>query len=205
MNEQRPQGLKAYILAGGKSSRFGSDKALIEIEGKPLIKRIADGLLKRVDRVTVVAECKNKYEPLGLETIGDARPGLGPMGGLLTALIHNQSSQECANAGLPLPKVSSAAPWLLLCGCDLLYIKDEWLDSLCAHCTEAAMVVAFKARYWEPLFALYRATLGERAIAYLQEGKSSLWGFIETLPNVAVIMPDGSLPQINSLDDLSCH
>src|SRR4051794_14706591 len=75
----------AYILAGGQSQRFGSDKARAPLDGKPLIVHVAESLKPIASSVTVVAKDFGEYDDLGLVSIGDLQPGLGPMGGLLTA------------------------------------------------------------------------------------------------------------------------
>src|SRR3954452_12325135 len=95
--------LPVYVLAGGKSSRFGSDKARALIDGTPLIRILADRLSPFASSLTVVAEVAGKYDDLGLKTIADQVPGLGPMGGLKTIL-----------GSLP---ENSRSPWFLLVSC----------------------------------------------------------------------------------------
>src|SRR4051812_40718043 len=102
----------AYILAGGKSERFGSDKARAVLEGKPLVVRVAESLMPIASSVTVVAREDDQYGDLELRTVGDLQPGLGPMGGLLTALTLD------------------AGPWVLIAACDLVGIQRAWLESL---------------------------------------------------------------------------
>ncbi|MDX3899032.1 MAG: molybdenum cofactor guanylyltransferase [Sphingobium sp.] len=72
------------VLAGGRSRRFGGDKALAEIDGKPMIAHIIDALGPQVDALVM---CGRDWP--GLERIED-RPeeGLGPLGGLNAALHH---------------------------------------------------------------------------------------------------------------------
>lgn len=70
------------ILAGGRSSRFGSDKALADVGGKPLIAHVADALHRHCASVVVCGRAWGKLPGL------DDRPGpgLGPMAGLAAAL-----------------------------------------------------------------------------------------------------------------------
>jgi molybdopterin-guanine dinucleotide biosynthesis protein A len=77
--------IPVYLLAGGRSSRFGSDKARAELAGVPLILRLAHQVEPVASPLVVVADRRDKYLDLGLTTIADALPGLGPLGGLLTA------------------------------------------------------------------------------------------------------------------------
>ena len=63
--------LPVYILAGGKSSRLGRDKAMVEIGGEPLLVRVIRSLEPVAASVTVVADRLGKYRNLGIETIAD--------------------------------------------------------------------------------------------------------------------------------------
>lgn len=72
------------IIAGGRSSRFGSDKALATIDGRALIDRVADAVEPQVDALIVVG----RTHP-GLEAVPDRpAPDLGPLGGIAAALHH---------------------------------------------------------------------------------------------------------------------
>lgn len=72
------------ILAGGRSSRFGSDKAVALIDGRTLIEHVAAALSCEVDAIIV---CGRPYP--GLKHVPD-RPGpsLGPLGGINAALRY---------------------------------------------------------------------------------------------------------------------
>ena len=85
-----------YILAGGKSSRFGNphdDKALAEINNTPLILRLAEQLQPIANPLTIVADRADKYQHLGLNTIADHQPGLGPLAGLHRARSEEHTSE----------------------------------------------------------------------------------------------------------------
>ncbi len=75
------------ILSGGRSSRFGSDKARALLRFVPLIVHVVRTAESVASRVTVVADTADKYAGLGLKTIVDLTPGLGPIGGLNTVLV----------------------------------------------------------------------------------------------------------------------
>ena len=72
------------MLAGGASSRFGSDKALAAYRGMPLIEHAVALLRPLVDAVVIVGG-----ERAGIDTVPDRpAPGLGPLGGICGALAH---------------------------------------------------------------------------------------------------------------------
>lgn len=178
-----------YILGGGRNSRFGSDKARAEVAGVPLVRRIAAALSPVALGVTVVAERADKYADLGLRTIADHQPGLGPMGGLATALA-DLSAQ--------------GGDWLLLTSCDLLEAKPAWAGLLLDRAQLPARAVAFRGERWEPLFALYHASAGTTVDAHLEDGVRAMWRLLETLQAVAVPRPDDwpLVVQANTPDEL---
>ena len=133
-----PNPVAGFILVGGASSRMGVNKALLEISGASLLHRTARLLQPLVTDVTVIGppEC---YSQMGLRILPDDRPGLGPLGGMATAL-----------------RVSSS-PWNLIVGCDLPYLTGEWLHFLLrrALASSADALLPETARGPEPLCAIY--------------------------------------------------
>jgi len=74
------------VLAGGKSSRYGANKALAKIEGTPLIER-ATGVMKTLFKdVVLITNTPDLYAFLDLPMHEDLIKGLGPLGGIYTAL-----------------------------------------------------------------------------------------------------------------------
>ena len=76
------------VLAGGESRRMGRDKAMLNWDGRTLLVRAVRVLESVFDEVIVVAPRDRGYEERGVEIVPDIRPGLGPLGGLHTALVH---------------------------------------------------------------------------------------------------------------------
>ncbi len=159
-------GVPAYVLAGGRSSRFGSDKARAEVNGLPLIQHVVRALQPLVSSVTVVAAVDGHYDDLGLPTIGDLRPDLGPVGGLATALAHNAAQ-------------GGASPWLLMAPCDVLGLRRAWLEQLLAHPRKGHHAVAFRGDRWEPLPGLYHLDARSVVDAAISEERLSLWRMVE--------------------------
>lgn len=75
------------ILAGGQSSRMGQDKALLEVDGTTLLDRGIQLLRPHAREVLVIGD-PAKYRPAHATVIPDDLPGLGPLGGIITALKH---------------------------------------------------------------------------------------------------------------------
>lgn len=175
-----------YILAGGRSSRFGSDKARARVDGQPLIVRIARSVRSIAPKVTVVAARAGAYDDLGLPTIGDLHPGCGPLAGLQTAL------KDCD------------APWLLMLSCDLLDVQPAWIDRLLRMRTDTAAAVAYRHQYWEPLIALYHQRINPEVERRLASRQLRMQALLEAVPSIAVELPSGwpTLPQANTPADL---
>lgn len=184
--------IPAYILAGGRSRRFGSDKARAQIDGQPLIRRLAEALAPLVSRTTVVAQHDAQYADLGLYTIGDRQPHRGPLGGLCTAM-HDARRIE--------------AQWLFLVSCDLLEFKRHWLGQLLEARRPELDVVAFADQRWQPMPALYRVRLRERVDQHLQHNDTSLCRFIDAVESCALPLPVGWLPiaQANTPSELAWY
>lgn len=79
-----PQRILGVVLAGGRSSRFGSDKALAEIGGRTLLDRALTTLARQCDAVVVAG----RDDVPGTALADRPRAGMGPLGGLCAALHH---------------------------------------------------------------------------------------------------------------------
>ena len=80
------------ILAGGKSSRMGRDKGLIEVGGQPIIQYVINNCLPVSEDITIVSN-QPEYSVFGFPVIEDEFKELGPLAGLYTGL--NQSRHDC--------------------------------------------------------------------------------------------------------------
>jgi molybdopterin-guanine dinucleotide biosynthesis protein A len=130
--------IAAFILAGGESSRMGSNKALLELGGVPLIVRTAR-LVESVGIKRTIVGSPEIYARLRLHAIRDDWPGAGPLGGIATALRASESS------------------WNLIVACDLPYLTKAWLEHLIhrAKHSHADVVLPLNDAGAEPLCAMY--------------------------------------------------
>lgn len=127
------------ILGGGQSSRFGSDKALAQLQGKKLIEHAAEGLRPHVTDIIVVGR---NWPPF--KRVDDIpSPGLGPLGGLSGALDHAQAehfdlvltcgcdtfglTQEAVAALSPAPAVLDVLPIVGMWPADLAEVLRDWM------------------------------------------------------------------------------
>jgi molybdenum cofactor guanylyltransferase len=134
----------AWILAGGRSSRMGTDKALLEIDGQPLVAHVADTVSKVCGPVAIVGD-PGRYGDLALSmrlrVIPDSHAGQGPLAGIEAAL----SATNCeAN---------------LVVACDMPNLDPGILEELFAVQTAFAadcVVPQYADRKTEPICAVYR-------------------------------------------------
>jgi molybdopterin-guanine dinucleotide biosynthesis protein A len=160
-----------YVIAGGKSRRFGSDKARAEVNGVPLIVAVAESLSKVARYVTVVAREDDAYADLNLKTIGDVVKDRGPVGGLLTAIDHRGKG------------------WLFVTACDWVGIRTEWISLLMEYRTQAAQAVVFRSEYLEPLFGLYHSSIREIVKRRIDSGKLAMHELLAEINTVTVPAP----------------
>ena len=80
------KGVTGIILAGGKSSRYGRNKALADFDGIPLIERVIRVMESVFPRIILITNSPDEFAYLQLPMHEDLIKGLGPLGGILTGL-----------------------------------------------------------------------------------------------------------------------
>jgi molybdopterin-guanine dinucleotide biosynthesis protein A len=184
--------IHGYVLAGGKSSRMGQDKALMRLEGKPLVLRATEVLRPFVGEMTLLAPA-GRYENLGLPVVADKWPDQGPLAGVCTGLL------------------SSHAEWNIFLACDLPLVSPQFLQLLVQRVrgTRSDAVVPRTEDGWQPLSAAYHSRCRTAFARAFQEGGRSIVKVLEEV-HVEVITHDelvaagvgeGELTNINTLED----
>lgn len=84
--------LSIVILAGGQSRRMGFNKALIEVDGKPLIRILSDRMRDVTNRILISSNDPDTYSFLDLPVVPDRFAGYGPLAGLHSAMLYQKSS-----------------------------------------------------------------------------------------------------------------
>lgn len=139
--------VRGYVLAGGGSTRFGRDKALVEFGATPLLLSIVSLLQRNTTSVAVVAHVE-KYRHLAaqFEILEDRWPGEGPLGGIITALQYTAASDP-------------ACQWNLILSCDMPFLSSDWLkflvDRARASTPEIQVILPHSGHGLEPLCACY--------------------------------------------------
>jgi molybdopterin-guanine dinucleotide biosynthesis protein A len=132
--------MTSIILAGGKSSRLGRNKALQVIDGKSLIQCVVDRLAilsTEIIIVTASGEAIPCYSTVEIKTVADTYPGKGPLVGIYSGLISSSSSQAVA------------------VGCDTPFLSVSLLKYMTQICSVYDVVVPRIKNKLEPLCAVY--------------------------------------------------
>ena len=170
------------ILAGGRSTRMGgSSKALMTLDGKPLLQHVIDRVSPQTEALFLSVESENcDYDRFGLEQLPDPVPGhSGPLGGLLAAL-----RQLDQNAG---------AEWLLLVPCDAPFVPKDLGKRLLerAHATGGDGAVVIAGGELQPAFSLWnRSIMRELERAVLGDGMAGFKQFLRLHPLVELHWKD---------------
>lgn len=146
----------AVLLAGGKSSRMGCDKALLEVDGEPLWRRqLATLRALAPEQLLVSGPARGEGE-----TVADEIGNAGPLGGVAAALC------KCH------------APLLFVLAVDLPGMTAAFLRTLLTLCRDGRGVVPRGPQFFEPLAAIYPAVAAEIAHEQLRRGEFSMQEFV---------------------------
>jgi molybdenum cofactor guanylyltransferase len=170
--------IRGYVLAGGGSTRFGQDKALIEVNGQPILLRMQRLLASVVTDVAVIAS-PEKYASFGVSCIPDLWLGQGPLAGIITAL---RSSAAATN----IPR------WNLIIGCDMPFLSREWLAHLAklSLASDVDVLVPRSISGLEPLCACWRTNAADQLQKEFDSGTRKITDAMEKLRMEIVDEPD---------------
>ncbi len=83
---EKIEDVSGIVLAGGRSTRYGKNKALVKLHGIPLIERVLEVMRLIFRRVIIITNTPDEYSYLELPMYQDIIKGLGPLGGIITGL-----------------------------------------------------------------------------------------------------------------------
>jgi molybdopterin-guanine dinucleotide biosynthesis protein A len=165
--------LVALVLAGGKSSRMGRDKALILWDGQPMLQRVVGAIrqLPLLSSVYILTPWPDRYQGSvtgDVQWLVESNPGKGP----LIALAQGFAQIE--------------AEWILLVACDMPQLDSgilhQWSQKLSILPPEILALVPQSAERWEPMCGFYRKEAGKALEVFIQAGGRSLQGWLKQIP-----------------------
>lgn len=151
------------ILAGGKSTRLGQDKSLLELEGRPLIAHTTHRLAALSDDLIIVTNDHERYESLELPArlVPDVRRGVGALMGIYSGLL------------------AARHPQALAVGCDMPFLNLRLLRYMLSLIDGYDAVVPRLDGYLEPLHAIYRKTCLPYMADLLDRGQRQIIAFFD--------------------------
>ncbi|MBR8840252.1 MAG: molybdenum cofactor guanylyltransferase [Stigonema ocellatum SAG 48.90 = DSM 106950] len=187
--------LTAIVLAGGRSSRMGQDKALIPIQGVPMLQLVCRVAESCADTVYVVTPWQERYEHLLLpksqfiREVSLSVETSGPLVGFIQGLAHVQTE------------------WVLLLACDLpklrVEVLQDWTTRLDSIGDEAMAALAHHTKGWEPLCGFYRRRCLPTLMEFINEGGRSFQGWLKQHPVQVLPLPEPEmLFNCNTPEDL---
>jgi molybdopterin-guanine dinucleotide biosynthesis protein A len=155
----------AVVLAGGKSQRLGLDKSLLELGGEPILKRILQKLAELSDDRLVVANRRQELAHLNVPIIADARPGMGPLGGIYSGLQAMRYERG------------------LFVACDMPFLNVPLLQYMVRQCPEFDVVILRIGHKTEALCAIYSKGCLPAVADLLDHGQTRI---VDFFPQVRV-------------------
>ena len=157
--------LTLAILAGGNSQRFGEDKALARLDGKPLLGHILGRLEGLAAETLVVTNRPADYAQFNQRLVGDVLPGRGALGGLHAALYH------------------ATQPWVVCLACDMPLVSRALVEYLLTLRAGVDVVMPRLNGLWEPMHAVWSRGCVGAAQAALERGERRM---VSCLPGLKV-------------------
>lgn len=154
--------ITGILLAGGNSRRMGRDKALIEVDGKPLWHRCRQALAATCNSILIAGD-RPDLASVDSPSFADTFPG-SSLAGLHTALLHADSD------------------WVTVLPCDLPYPSPQLLQVLQNACSNDIQAVVPRSRFGrEPLIACYRQSCLPQITHRLKSGQAKILDLLDEL------------------------
>lgn len=128
--------ITAIILAGGKSSRMGTDKSFIEINGKTLLESAIE-LCRPIFDFVLISSNNPVHKNFGVEIIPDEILDCGPIGGIYSCLKKSDTD------------------WNFVISVDAAFVNTDFVKYLISEIDEYDAVIPIHSNGIEPLIALY--------------------------------------------------
>jgi len=171
--------LSAIVLAGGQSSRMGQDKALLPIQGVPLLQLVCDVAQSCTRLVYIVTPWPERYQLLPacqfIREVPSPQPH-GPLVGFAQGLVQVKTD------------------WVLLLACDLprlrVEVLQDWASELNNVNPETSALLPRHAKGWEPLCGFYRRSCLPTLTDFINQGGSSFQQWLTQISVQLLPLPE---------------
>ncbi|BAY87206.1 molybdopterin-guanine dinucleotide biosynthesis protein A [Calothrix parasitica NIES-267] len=146
---------------------MGTDKALVNYQGKPMLQRVYQVAAACTEQVCILTPWIERYQnilPSDCQYLIESQPGKGPVNGFYEGLKQ------------------ISADWILLLACDLplldVEIIQNWINKLPQIPTSTLALVPQRSDIWEPMCGFYRKEIKSELNTFLKSGKRSFQKFL---------------------------
>jgi molybdenum cofactor guanylyltransferase len=173
------------VLAGGKSSRFGSDKARFVYDGKAMMQWVLDSFGQADERFIIANQPYNEFK---LPVYPDIIQNQTPLSGIHSALIHAKND------------------WVAVAACDMPFLTTGYWEILQTYCKGTNAVVVESGMGLDPLAAFYHKDLLKPVEANLEQHQNAIRIFLQSI-NATILkaselaLPANTFYNINRLED----
>ncbi|MGB0896625.1 MAG: molybdenum cofactor guanylyltransferase [Flavobacteriaceae bacterium] len=180
--------ITGIILAGGKSSRMGTDKGFILFKNKPFIQHCIDALQSFVDDIIIVSNNK-LYDQFNAIRVDDLIENSGPLAGIYTGLHHSKTTTN------------------IVLSCDIPLINTALISTLVQHhTTQVNITYVISNNKQMPLIAIYKKDCLPVCLQLLNANERRLKTLLKSVTTNAVTL-DETLQKhtvnINTLNELN--
>ena len=148
--------ITGIILAGGLSSRMGSDKGLVQLCRKPLISYAVDALSGLCNEI-IISSASEAYNAMGFAVVKDEIPDIGPMGGIYSALRQSKTPDN------------------LVLSCDLPFVSNDLMNYILEQSDGFEVAVPCEGtEHYEPLCGYYNQSVLGIMSDYIQKSNYKL-------------------------------
>lgn len=128
--------ITAIILAGGKSSRMGTEKGFVHFNGRMLIEHVIAALKKITANIIIITQDPG-YEKFGHSCYPDIYKEKGALGGIYSGLVHSSSQKN------------------IVVGCDMPFLSQNILTALIDNTGDTDALISMHNNMEEPLCSVY--------------------------------------------------
>lgn len=174
--------ITGVILAGGKNSRMGSDKGLLEVDGKKIIERILDAMKQVADEIIIISNGKN-YDLFGYKIYSDILKGCGPMGGIHTALSFSTNEKN------------------LVVACDMPFLTSGDLKRIINNSSGCEISVPEFEGEVQPLCAVYSTSCRNKFFKLIASGEWKMKQALRHFKTKTISFSENPFQNINTPEE----
>ena len=164
--------ITGIILAGGKSSRMGTDKGFLEYNGKRFTQHAIDALTPHVNTIIIVSDNPD-YDVFKLKRIPDLIKNSGPLAGLYSGLSASQTDYN------------------IVLSCDIPLVNSNIIEALAKHINNDIEVIQIQSKNKTmPLIAAYKTSCKNKCLDLLNNDERRLRVAIQQFTSKTIVLDE---------------